>query len=45
MNKIVLYRLGGISSALCGVTIIIGKILAIISFVLAGEFFDFISPL
>jgi hypothetical protein len=45
MDNNVLYRLGGISSILSGITIITGKILAIISFVLAGEFFDFLSPL
>jgi len=45
MDNNALYRLGGISSVLSGLTIIIGKILAIISFVLAGEFFDFLSPL
>jgi len=44
MNNI-LYRLGALSSLLSGVTIITGKILARTSQVLAGEFFDFLSPL
>jgi len=45
MDNNVLYRLGGMSSVVSGVTIIIGKILAIISFVQSGEIFDFLSPL
>ena len=45
MNNNTLYRLGAVTSVLSGGTIIIGKILANTSFVLAGEFFDFLSPL
>ncbi len=45
MHDTILYRLGALSSIASGVTIIIGKILALTPFILAGEFFDFLSPL
>lgn len=45
MNNNNLYKLGALSSVLSGGTIIVGKILAGTSLVLAGEFFDFLSPL
>jgi hypothetical protein len=45
MNNNNLYKLGALSCILSGGTIIIGKILGRIHFILAGEIFDFLSPL
>lgn len=45
MNNAILFRMGGLSAALSGLTIIIGKILAMISLYRSGEFFDYLSPL
>lgn len=45
MNNAILFRMGGLSAALSGVAIILGKILAMISLDRSGEFFDFLSPL
>lgn len=45
MNNNNLYKLGALSSVLSGGAIIIGKVLGRTHFILAGEFFDFLSPL
>lgn len=45
MKNASLYKLGFLSAIFSGATIISGKILAISSFYLAGEFLDFLSPL
>ena len=44
MENATLYRIGGVSSVLSGLTIIGGKILAMASHDRTGEFFDFLSP-